>query len=98
MIKVQITLVASPRNHLYRTSHPLVKYASLLFAFVHAHFDHVGDFAHNLHLKTGLCGSDDHAFEEATRNLKSPHAESQGRSMRVGAARPFSGRFAPDFG
>jgi len=39
MIEVQTTLVASPRNHLYRTGHSLIEFGPLCFGF-NAKLDH----------------------------------------------------------
>src|SRR6185369_7928862 len=47
MIKVQITLVASPRNHLYRTGQSLIE-VGLFRIGSDAKFDHFCDLAYNL--------------------------------------------------
>jgi hypothetical protein len=50
MIKVQITLVASPRNHLYRTGQPLIE-VGLSCVGPSAKLDHFRDLADNLDLE-----------------------------------------------
>ena len=62
-------MVAGPRNHLYRTGHPLIEARPFLFTFVHTDLDHVGDFAYDLDLKAGFCRSNDYTFEEAAQDL-----------------------------
>jgi hypothetical protein len=52
-LKLQIKAVASPRNHLYRTGHPLVD-AGLFFIGADAKFDHLCDLTHNLDFQTVL--------------------------------------------
>ena len=60
---------SSPRNHLYRTGHPLIEDGPILFAFSQADLDHLGNLADDLHFETALDGRDDDAFEEATQDL-----------------------------
>ena len=55
IVEVQTTLVASPRNHLYRTGHPLIEDGPILFAFSQADLDHLGNLADDLHFETAVC-------------------------------------------
>src|SRR5262245_7753305 len=56
MIQVQITLVASPRNHLYRTGQPLIE-AGLFCIGPKAEFYHFCDFADDLDFEAIVRGS-----------------------------------------
>ena len=63
------TLAAGPRNHLYRTGRPLIEGRPFLFALLHAHLDHMGDFTDDLDFETAVCGSNNYALEEAAQDL-----------------------------
>ena len=54
MVQVQTTLVASPRNHLYRTSELIVNSPGngAVFIRVLGQMDHPGDVADELDLKS----------------------------------------------
>jgi hypothetical protein len=64
MVEVQTTLVAGPRNHLYRTGHPLIEDWPFLFALSQADLDHLGNFANDLHVEAVLHGGDDDTLKE----------------------------------
>ena len=64
MVKLQTTLVASPRNHLYRTGHPLIEDWPFLFAFFQADLNHLRNLANDLHVEAAINGSDDDTLKE----------------------------------
>ena len=72
MIKVQTTLVAGPRNHLYRTGHRLIQGGPFCFVSS-AELDHFRDLADDLHLQS--------IFRRANRNSRAQEAE----LMKLGA-------------
>ena len=69
MIKVQIALVASPRNHLYRTDHRLIQDGP--FSFVsNAELDHFGNLADDLYLQSIFGRADRNALDQAAEDLE----------------------------
>jgi hypothetical protein len=62
-------VLASPRNQLYRTGHPLIEDWPFLFAFSQADLDHLGNFADDLHVEAALNGSDDNTLKETAEHL-----------------------------
>ena len=50
IVKVQITLVAAPRNHLYRTGHLIIEDGPFVFGSIKAKLDQLRDFTDDLHL------------------------------------------------
>jgi hypothetical protein len=43
-------MVASPRNHLYRTGHLIIEDGPFVFGSIKAKLDHLRDFTDDLHL------------------------------------------------
>jgi hypothetical protein len=67
MVQVQVTLVASPRNHLYRTSELIVNGPGngAEFIGVLGQMDHPGDVADELDLESGRGGkAEDHLIDQ----------------------------------
>jgi hypothetical protein len=58
VVEVQVTLVAGPRNHLYRTGHPLIEDWPFLFAFSQADLDHLRNLADDFHVEAALSFGD----------------------------------------
>ena len=62
MIKVQTTLVACPRNHLYRTGRLFIQAAPFCWIF-DAELDHFGDLADDLDFQPCLGPADRYALD-----------------------------------
>ena len=62
MVKVQTTLVACPRNHLYRTGHRLIQDGPFCFGS-NAELDHFRDLADDLHLQSIFGRADGNALD-----------------------------------
>ena len=69
MIKVQTTLVAGPRNHLYRTGHRLIQGGPFCFVSS-AELDHFRDLADDLHLQSIFGRSDGNTLDQAAEDLE----------------------------
>ena len=64
------TLVACPRNHLYRTGHRVIERGSFCFVF-NAEFDHFRDLAYDLHLQSIFRRANRNSLDQATEDLES---------------------------
>ena len=62
MIKVQTTLVAGPRNHLYRTGHRLIEGGPFCFVS-NAELDHFRDLADDLDFQSILGRANGNALD-----------------------------------